>query len=86
MSVRRVTHKWAGLRTFTPDRTPVAGFDPDVEGFFWLAGQGGYGLQTAPSMAQACECLIAGASWPESLGVPPEALAPRRTSQGLPSP
>ena len=86
MSVRRVTHKWAGLRTFTPDRTPVAGFDPDVEGFFWLAGQGGYGLQTAPSMAQACECLIAGVSWPESLGVPPEALAPRRRSQGLPSP
>jgi D-arginine dehydrogenase len=86
MSVRRVTHKWAGLRTFTPDRTPVAGFDPDVEGFFWLAGQGGYGLQTAPAMAQACESLIAGAPWPESLELPPEALAPRGLSQGLPSP
>jgi D-arginine dehydrogenase len=86
MNVRRVTHKWAGLRTFTPDRTPVAGFDPDVEGFFWLAGQGGYGLQTAPAMAQACESLIAGAPWPESLELPPGALAPRGLSQGLPSP
>jgi D-arginine dehydrogenase len=86
MSVRRVTHKWAGLRTFTPDRTPVAGFDPDAEGFFWLAGQGGYGLQTAPAMAQACESLIAGAAWPGSLELPPSALAPRRVAQGLPSP
>jgi D-arginine dehydrogenase len=50
-SVRSVSHKWAGLRTFAPDRTPVLGFDHRCEGFFWLAGQGGYGLQTAPALA-----------------------------------
>ena len=44
--VRRIAAKWAGLRTFAPDRTPVVGLDEKVEGFFWLAGQGGYGMQT----------------------------------------
>ena len=44
--VTRVEASWAGLRSFAPDRTPVAGFDRTAEGFFWLAGQGGYGIQT----------------------------------------
>ena len=48
----RIAHRWAGLRTFTADRVPTAGFAPDAPGFFWLAGQGGYGLQTAPAMAE----------------------------------
>ena len=43
--------RWAGLRTFTPDRHPAVGFAPDADGFFWLAGQGGFGLQTSPAMA-----------------------------------
>src|SRR5690606_22499098 len=52
--VTRVTHSWAGLRTFAPDRSPVVGFAPDAEGFFWLAGQGGYGVQTAPALSRLC--------------------------------
>jgi D-arginine dehydrogenase len=64
VEVRRVHSKWAGLRTFTPDRRPAAGFAPDAEGFFWLAGQGGFGLQTSPAMAAIVESLIAGTPWP----------------------
>lgn len=56
--VTRVEHSWAGLRTFAPDRTPVVGFDPYVDGFFWLAGQGGYGIQTAPSLSHLTMELI----------------------------
>jgi D-arginine dehydrogenase len=66
LSVARIAHRRAGLRTFTADRVPVAGFAPDAPGFFWLAGQGGYGLQTAPAMAAIAESLIAGGPWPEA--------------------
>ncbi|MBN9671216.1 NAD(P)/FAD-dependent oxidoreductase [Roseibium aggregatum] len=52
MEVTRVERSWAGLRSFVADRTPVVGFAPDTEGFFWLAGQGGYGVQTAPALSQ----------------------------------
>ncbi|MBE9476364.1 MAG: FAD-binding oxidoreductase, partial [Proteobacteria bacterium] len=57
--VTKITHSWAGLRSFTTDRTPVAGFDPYADGFFWLAGQGGYGVQTAPALSSltAAFCL-----------------------------
>ncbi|SEL42967.1 D-arginine dehydrogenase [Roseovarius azorensis] len=58
--VTRVEHSWAGLRTFAPDRTPVAGFDPGADGFFWLAGQGGYGVQTAPALSRLTAALILG--------------------------
>jgi D-arginine dehydrogenase len=51
MKVGRIRRKWAGLRTFTPDRTPIFEFDGAAPGFFWLAGQGGYGIQTAPSIS-----------------------------------
>jgi len=64
MEVRRIVHKWAGLRTFAPDRKPIAGFAPDAQGFFWLVGQGGFGLQTSPVMARVAESLIAGSTWP----------------------
>jgi D-arginine dehydrogenase len=67
LSVARIGHRWAGLRTFTLDRTPALGFDPEAPGFFWLAGQGGFGLQTAPAVAAAAEALAAGAIWPETL-------------------
>ncbi|TVQ52706.1 MAG: FAD-binding oxidoreductase [Rhodobacteraceae bacterium] len=50
--VTRVERSWAGLRTFSPDRTPVAGWAPDAEGFLWLAGQGGYGIQTSPALSR----------------------------------
>ncbi len=81
LAVQRIAHRWAGLRTFTPDRVPTAGFAPDAPGFFWLAGQGGYGLQTAPAMAEAAEALILGGSWPaglSGLGVAPDAVRPER--------
>ncbi|WP_420430507.1 NAD(P)/FAD-dependent oxidoreductase [Kordiimonas sp.] len=58
INVRRIEHRWAGLRSFVADRTPVAGFDKDAEGFFWLAGQGGYGIQTAPALARFAAGLI----------------------------
>jgi D-arginine dehydrogenase len=60
--VTRVEHSWAGLRTFAPDRTPVAGPDPRATGFFWLAGQGGYGVQTAPALSQLSAALLSGAA------------------------
>jgi D-arginine dehydrogenase len=61
LEIRRVNHSWAGLRTFAPDRVLVAGFDPRSEGFFWLAGQGGYGVMTSPAMARLTRYLVTGA-------------------------
>jgi D-arginine dehydrogenase len=77
VKVAQVRSKWAGLRTFTPDRHPAAGFAPDSEGFFWLAGQGGFGLQTSPAMAAIAESLIAGTPWPIG-DVSAAALSPAR--------
>ncbi|MXP41725.1 FAD-dependent oxidoreductase [Altererythrobacter soli] len=58
--IEAVEHKWAGLRSFAPDRLPVYGFDPHVEGLFWFAGQGGFGIQTAPAAARlAAQLLLA---------------------------
>lgn len=50
--IEAVERKWAGLRSFSPDRLPVYGYDPEIEGVFWFAGQGGYGIQTAPAAAR----------------------------------
>jgi D-arginine dehydrogenase len=77
MEVKRIVHKWAGLRSFAPDRRPAVGFAPDAEGFFWLAGQGGSGLQTSPAMAAIAASLIVGAPWPVA-DVKQEELDPRR--------
>jgi D-arginine dehydrogenase len=77
VKVERVHSKWAGLRTFTPDRHPAAGFASDADGFFWLAGQGGFGLQTSPAMAAIAESLIAGTPWPVA-GIVPAELSPGR--------
>ena len=55
---KSVIHQWAGLRTFAPDGNPVVGFDNNLPGFFWLAGQGGYGIQTSPALAALCRELI----------------------------
>ncbi len=60
MPVTRVERSWAGLRSFAPDRSPVVGFDPAVEGFFWLAGQGGYGVQTSPALSRLTAALVMG--------------------------
>ncbi len=56
--IQTISHRWAGLRTFVADGDPVVGFDPLANGFFWLAGQGGYGIQTSPAIAMLCDYLI----------------------------
>lgn len=58
--VERVERSWAGLRSFAPDRLPVYGFDAAVPGFFWFAGQGGFGIQTAPAAAKLGAALLLG--------------------------
>ncbi len=73
--VERVEHKWAGLRSFAPDRLPVFGFDPDVPRFFWFAGQGGFGIQTAPASARLAARLLLGEAGGE---IDPAAYAPAR--------
>lgn len=81
IELRRVSHEWAGLRSFVEDKSPVLGFAPGAEGFFWLAGQGGYGIQMAPGLAQLAASLIGGQGVPERLaqmGFDPAAVAPLR--------
>jgi D-arginine dehydrogenase len=73
--IRRISHRWAGLRTFAPDRTPVCGFDPRADGFFWLAGQGGYGIQTAAALAKRTARLVNGAPAADEID---RALSPGR--------
>lgn len=58
--IERLEHRWAGLRSFAPDRLPVYGFDPQEPGFFWFAGQGGFGIQTAPAAADLAVRLLLG--------------------------
>ena len=58
--VERIERSWAGLRSFAPDRIPVYGFDPDAPGFFWCAGQGGFGIQTSPAAAQLGASILLG--------------------------
>jgi len=81
MRIGRISHRWAGLRSFAADKVPVVGFDPDAEGFFWLAGQGGYGFQTCSAMARAAAALALGRPVPadlQDLGVSAAALSPAR--------
>jgi len=58
--VEAMERRWAGLRSFAPDRLPVYGFDPRVPGLFWFAGQGGFGIQTAPAAARLGAQLLLG--------------------------
>lgn len=81
LRIRRPERTWAGLRTFSPDGELVGGFDERTEGFFWLAGQGGYGIQTSAAMGEACAALARGAPIPEHLarfGITADLLGPRR--------
>lgn len=81
VTIRRVRRSWAGLRSFAPDRSPVIGFDPAAPGFFWLAGQGGYGIQTAPAASCLAAALVRGEALPRWLSaVEPAAVAPARFS------
>ena len=65
LTIRRPARTWAGLRSFVSDGELVGGFDPAAPGFFWLAGQGGYGIQTAAAMGQACSTILLGQPMPE---------------------
>lgn len=81
LQVRRIEHKWAGLRSFLSDGSPAVGYDPKAPGFFWLAGQGGYGIQTAPALARAAAALALGDPLPadvEAEGVTEAQLSPAR--------
>lgn len=81
LDIRRPTRTWAGLRSFVSDGDLVGGWDSQAPGFFWVAAQGGYGIQTSPAMGQACACLARGAPLPEhlrSFGLTPELLSPDR--------
>lgn len=78
-TVHRVEHAWAGLRTFAPDEAPVIGFDPTAENFFWLAGQGGTGIQTAPALARFAAALLTGGKDKVArAGISPAEVAPDR--------
>ena len=81
LTIRRPRRVWAGLRTFAPDGDLVIGFDPQAAGFFWLAGQGGYGIQSAAGAAAAAAALLLREPLPAALaaqGVSMAALAPGR--------
>jgi D-arginine dehydrogenase len=76
-----VARKWAGLRSFVEDKTPVAGFAPDAPNFFWLAGQGGYGIMTSPAMGRIAAALAQGHPIPADIaarGLGAADLAPAR--------
>lgn len=77
--IEAVERRWAGLRSFAPDRLPVYGFDPRAEGFFWFAGQGGFGIQTAPAAALLGAALLLGDALPPAVaGIDPARYAPGR--------
>ena len=77
LDVRSIRSTWAGLRTFASDRVPVVGFDPEAEGFFWCAGQGGTGIQTSPAIASLTADLISG----EPPAPPLDGIAPQLDPQ-----
>lgn len=84
LSVERVTHRWAGLRSFVHDRTPVIGFDPVTPGFFWVAALGGYGIQTAPAASRLAATLALGLQPDEHLaahGVIAADFSPQRLTR-----
>ena len=81
MEIRHVSATWAGLRSFVADRRPAVGADPDLEDFFWVAGQGGFGIMTSPAISRAIEGLIVEGRLPaemDAFGVTSAALDPVR--------
>ena len=77
LDIRHIRNKWAGLRSFVRDRQPVAGFDVAAEGFFWLAGQGGAGIMTAPALGAVTAALVTGEPLPRP---PPRTASPQSAS------
>jgi D-arginine dehydrogenase len=84
LDITHIRSRWAGLRSFVEDRSLVLGMDPEQTGFFWLAGQGGFGIMTAPAAARATARMIVEGSLPSDLldlGVTREALSVERLSR-----
>jgi D-arginine dehydrogenase len=83
VNVTRLNHRWAGLRSFVADRSPVSGFDDRVPGFFWLVGQGGYGIQMAPALARLAAALVLEREVPEDIraqGIEAKDVSPARST------
>ena len=81
LDIRHIRNKWAGLRSFVRDRQPVAGFDEAAEGFFWLAGQGGAGIMTAPALGALTAAIVTRAPLPDEAaarGITAAELGPGR--------
>ncbi|MEI7537162.1 MAG: FAD-binding oxidoreductase [Comamonadaceae bacterium] len=81
LSIRRPSRTWAGLRSFVADGDLIGGFDPVASGFFWVAAQGGYGIQTSAAMGEVCAALARGLPLPERIaafGLSAEMLSPAR--------
>ncbi|GEO83602.1 MULTISPECIES: NAD(P)/FAD-dependent oxidoreductase [Alphaproteobacteria] len=81
MDVRRVAKSWAGMRSFAPDRLPVVGFAKDHARFFWLAGQGGYGILSSPALGALAAALLTASEAPEDFaraGLAPTTFSPQR--------
>ena len=88
IEVTRVESTWGGLRSFFPDGVPVCGFDAKMKGFFWLAGQGGYGIQSAPALSALAAAQVLGKPVPQHLrdhGVDAASLSPQRFKTGATS-
>ena len=86
LQIRRPTRTWAGLRSFVPDGDLVGGFAPEAPGFFWIAAQGGYGIQTSAAMGEACAALARGLPLPERIagfGLTEAMLSPTRATLSL---
>lgn len=87
LKITHVRQKWAGLRCFVTDRSPVVGYDTALPGFFWLAALGGYGIQTSPAMGRLAAALVLERPVPEDLlatGLDAAALAPERLPLRMP--
>jgi D-arginine dehydrogenase len=83
IEVTRLDSSWGGLRTFAPDGSPVIGYDPHTEGFFWLVGQGGYGIQSAPALSHTAAAMVLKDKLPENeidVGLILSNISPRRFS------
>jgi D-arginine dehydrogenase len=89
LAIRRPTRTWAGLRSFVADGDLVGGFDAQAPGFFWIAAQGGYGIQTSAAMGEVCAALVRGLpvpAHPASFGLTAAMLGPQRLHQSAPQP
>lgn len=85
LQVGRIESKWAGLRSFVVDKSPVCGFDPQADSFFWLAGHGGYGIQSAPALSRTAAAMACGQEVPGDIlahGLDPATIKPERLLNG----